>query len=141
VAAAVFALLAAGLITVTVRLFRRAYRGLPAVGAERRALLARRAELLAALAAAQGPPTGPTPAPGPVAGAGPARQPSPWAITMHARFPLGPSPADALRRLPPDAPPWKTWLAADVGWGAAAAVLLLLGTIGTGIVLAVVLTH
>jgi hypothetical protein len=141
VVAAVFAVLAAGLTVITVRLFRRAYRGLPAVAAERRALIERRAALLAGLdprgarpgqAASAGPP-----------GAGPAgiRRPGPWAIAMHARFPLGPSPVEAVRRLPPDAPAWKVWLAGSVGWGAAAAVLLVLATIVVGTALAVLLTR
>ena len=36
------------------------------------------------------------------------RQPSGFAQLMQARFRLGPPPVEALRRLPPDAPAWRT---------------------------------
>jgi hypothetical protein len=59
---------------------------------------------------------------------------------MHGRFRLGPSPAEVLRRLPPDTPRWKVWLSRNVGWGAATAALMLLGSALVGTLLAVALT-
>jgi hypothetical protein len=131
-AAALLGAAAAGLTVATVRLQRRAFSPVRAVAAERWALLARRQQLIAALAGA---------APDPAAAVGPAgRQPGAWATAMHAKFPLGPAPADALRRLPPDAPAWRAWLAGTIGWGAVAAVLLLLGLVVVGTAVAVLLT-
>jgi hypothetical protein len=128
-AAAIFGAAAVGLAILAARLYRRAFRSVLALSARRRALLARRQQLIAALAGRGGGPAGPA-----------ARQPSAWAAAMHAKFPLGSAPADVLRRLPADAPAWKVWLARNIGWGAAAAVLLLLGMAVVGTLLAVTLT-
>jgi hypothetical protein len=130
---------AAGLAVLTIRLCRRAFGPVPALAAERRGLLARRQQLIAVLsghgldAAAR-----PIPVTGSTVPAD--RQPSAWAAAMHTKLPLGPAPADVLRRLPADAPAWKAWLARNVGWGAVAAVLLLLGLALVGTVAAVILT-
>jgi hypothetical protein len=130
VAGAILGTVAAGLAVLAVALYRRAFRAVLAVSAQRRALLARRQQLIAALAGpGLGGPAGPA-----------ARQPTAWAAAMHAKFPLGPAPADVLHRLPADAPGWKVWLARNLGWGAAAAVLLLFGMALVGTVLAVTLT-
>jgi hypothetical protein len=113
----------AGLVLAVLagRLFRRLFRPVLAVGGERDRLLARRRELIAALAG-----TGAMPAD---------RHPTAWATAMHARFPVGRAPAEVLRTMPPDAPAWRTWLSRNIGWGAATALLLLaavilVGTIG-----------
>jgi hypothetical protein len=138
-AGVIFGAAAAGLVVLTVRLYRRAFRPVLALSAERRNLLARRQQLIAVLTghgvdAAQRhiPVTGQTVPAG--------RQPSAWAAAMHTKFPLGPAPADVLRRLPAEAPAWKAWLARNVGWGVAAAVLLLLGIALVGTLIAVLLT-
>jgi hypothetical protein len=148
VAAALLGIAAAGLAVLAGMLYRRAFGSVLALSAQRRALLARRQQLIAALAgpgARPGP--GPGSAPGLAAGAGSgadptasARQPTAWAMAMHAKFPLGPAPADVLRRLPADAPAWKAWLARNVGWGAAAAVLLLLAVALLSVLLTVLFT-
>jgi hypothetical protein len=137
-AGAILGVAAAALTVLTVILYRRAFRPLLALPAQRRELVARRQQLIMVLAGDGVDATG---RPVPVAGGTvPAdRQPSAWAAAMHARFPLGPAPAEVLRRLPADTPAWKAWLARNVGWGAAAAVLLLLGMALVGTLLTVVL--
>lgn len=138
-AAVLFGALAAALAVLTARLYRRAFAPVRAVSAERRALLARRQQLIAVLAGHGVDAAGrPVPVRG---GTVPAdRQPSAWATAMHAKCPLGPPPAQVLARLPADAPAWKVWLAGKVGWGVAGAVLLLVGTVLVGLVFAAALT-
>lgn len=85
------------------------------VNAERAALLRRESELVAGLRQVESG----TPVPPALR---PDRQPSPYAQMMWARFPVGPSPEDALRRLPADAPAWRVTFHRKVGWGLVVAI-------------------
>lgn len=58
------------------------------------------------------------------------RQPGAYAQMMHDRFSLGPSPADALQRLGPDAPRWLVAFHRRVGWGIVAALVLAAAMVG-----------
>jgi hypothetical protein len=139
VAAAILGAAALAAVALAVRLFRRAFRAIPEIAVERAALLARQGQLTRILAGQGTDPSGrPIPVVGPTVPLD--RQPGAWAQAMHGKFRLGPSPAEVLRRLPPDTPRWKVWLARNVGWGAAAAVLIVLGMVLVGTLLAVALT-
>ena len=139
VAAVIFGAAAVAAVALAVRLLRRALRAVPQIAAERAALLARQEQLTRILAGQGTDPAGrPIPVVGPTVPLD--RQPGAWAQAMHGKFRLGPSPAEVLRRMPPDTPRWKVWLARNVGWGAAAAVLIVLGIVLVGTLLAVALT-
>lgn len=105
--AAFFAVVAALTGIPAVALARRVAPRQRAVAAERESLLQRDRELLQNEAPSARSP-----------------QPSPYARMMWSRFRLGPSPDDALRRLPPDAPAWRVAFHRRVGWGVVAAVTL-----------------
>ena len=139
VAAVIFGAAALAATALAVRLFRRAFRVVPEIAAERAALLARQEQLTRVLAGQGADPSG-RPIPVVDSTVPLDRQPGAWAQAMHGKFRLGPSPAEVLRRMPPDTPRWKVWLARNVGWGAAAAVLLVAGIVLAGTLLAVALT-
>lgn len=112
---------------------RRIFAALRPMEAEYEALRRREHELVSRLASipiAVGPTGVPDDLPLPAG-----RQPTRYAELMWARFPFGPSPEDALRRLPPDAPPWLVGFHRNVGYG----LLIALGLAGAIVTTYVVL--
>jgi hypothetical protein len=144
VVAAVFVAPAAGLAVPAVLLWRLALRRVANVQAKRSRLVAAERDLLARLSALDDraipvdpPPASPPAAPDPFgADLPPDRQPTRYAQMMWNRFRLGPSPAEALSRLGPDAPKLLVWFHRTVGWGLATAIALALGLLATYAVLA-----
>lgn len=110
---AFFVVSAAGFGVPAVALLRKVVARQRPVGVERAALLQRERELVAGL-----PPTG-LRTPPPLTAE---RQPSAYAQMMWGRFPFGPSPEEALRRLPADAPMWRVTFHRRVGWGLVTAI-------------------